>query len=109
MTTPSTAELRAWARANGIAVADRGRVSGDVLTAWQSSQPRGRAKRRSTAMPSTSRPSAARQAGRRTSVGQEPSTPEAMARQLAALTERVQRLETRLAGKQERERKKQKK
>ena len=33
MTTanPSTAELRAWALDNGIQVADRGRISGDVL------------------------------------------------------------------------------
>jgi hypothetical protein len=32
---PSSAELRAWARANGMAVSERGRVSGDVLRAWQ--------------------------------------------------------------------------
>jgi hypothetical protein len=32
---PSSAELRAWARANGMAVSDRGRVGGDVLRAWE--------------------------------------------------------------------------
>jgi hypothetical protein len=32
---PSSAELRAWARARGIAVSDRGRVSHDVLEAWR--------------------------------------------------------------------------
>jgi hypothetical protein len=33
--SPSSAELRAWARANGIAVSERGRVGRDVLRAWQ--------------------------------------------------------------------------
>jgi hypothetical protein len=33
--SPSSAELRGWARAHGIAVSDRGRVSHDVLEAWQ--------------------------------------------------------------------------
>ena len=32
---PSSAELRAWARANGMVVSDRGRVGGDVLRAWR--------------------------------------------------------------------------
>jgi hypothetical protein len=32
---PSSAELRAWARTNGMAVSDRGRVSRDVLSAWR--------------------------------------------------------------------------
>lgn len=32
---PSTAELRAWARALGMAVSDRGRLSADVLRAWE--------------------------------------------------------------------------
>ena len=32
---PSSAELRAWARANGMAVSDRGRVGHDILEAWQ--------------------------------------------------------------------------
>jgi hypothetical protein len=34
---PSSAELRAWARARGIAVSDRGRVSHDILEAWHAS------------------------------------------------------------------------
>jgi hypothetical protein len=33
---PSSAELRAWARAQGIEVSDRGRISHDVLAAWRS-------------------------------------------------------------------------
>jgi len=33
--SPTSAELRAWARANGIAVSERGRVGRDVLRAWQ--------------------------------------------------------------------------
>ena len=33
--SPSSAELRAWARANRVAVSDRGRVGRDVLHAWQ--------------------------------------------------------------------------
>jgi hypothetical protein len=32
---PSSAELRGWARARGIAVSDRGRISRDVLEAWR--------------------------------------------------------------------------
>jgi hypothetical protein len=32
---PSTAELRAWARANGLAVSDRGRISSEVLDKWE--------------------------------------------------------------------------
>ena len=32
---PSTAEVRAWARANGIAVPDRGKLRPDVWMAWQ--------------------------------------------------------------------------
>ena len=32
---PSSAELRAWARANGMAVSDRGRVGREVLRAWE--------------------------------------------------------------------------
>jgi ERCC4 domain len=32
---PSTAEVRAWARVNGLAVPDRGRLSPDVWAAWQ--------------------------------------------------------------------------
>jgi hypothetical protein len=35
---PSSAELRAWARANGMAVSDRGRVGRDVLSAWQAAK-----------------------------------------------------------------------
>jgi hypothetical protein len=35
---PSSAELRAWARANGMAVSDRGRVGRDVLSAWQDAE-----------------------------------------------------------------------
>jgi hypothetical protein len=32
---PSTAELRAWARANGLAVPDRGRLRPEILRAWK--------------------------------------------------------------------------
>ncbi len=32
--TPSTREVRAWARANGIPVGDRGRLPPDVWDAW---------------------------------------------------------------------------
>ncbi len=34
-TAPSTAEVRAWARANGYAVSDRGRVRAEVLAAFE--------------------------------------------------------------------------
>ncbi len=32
---PSSAELRAWARSNGLAVSDRGRISQEIVDAWQ--------------------------------------------------------------------------
>jgi hypothetical protein len=32
---PSSAELRAWARAQGLAVSDRGRISAEVSAAWR--------------------------------------------------------------------------
>jgi adenine-specific DNA-methyltransferase len=32
---PSTAELRAWARANGLDVPDRGRLRPEILQAWR--------------------------------------------------------------------------
>jgi ERCC4 domain/Lsr2 len=35
---PSTAELRAWARASGLEVPDRGRISRDVQAAWESAR-----------------------------------------------------------------------
>jgi ERCC4 domain/Lsr2 len=35
---PSSTELRAWARSNGLDVSDRGRVSGEILAAWQRSR-----------------------------------------------------------------------
>ena len=35
---PSTAELRAWARASGLAVSDRGRLRPEVLEAWRTAQ-----------------------------------------------------------------------
>ena len=34
MTTPTTAELRAWAREQGMDVGDRGRLSPEVRAAW---------------------------------------------------------------------------
>jgi hypothetical protein len=33
---PSNAEVRAWARENGLAVSDRGRVAGSVMAAYRS-------------------------------------------------------------------------
>ena len=35
---PSTAELRAWARASGLAVSDRGRLRPEILEAWKASR-----------------------------------------------------------------------
>lgn len=32
----SSAEVRAWARSNGLLVSDRSRISADGVTAWQS-------------------------------------------------------------------------
>jgi hypothetical protein len=36
---PSTAEIRAWARANGIPVPDRGRLRPEVRDAWRTAHP----------------------------------------------------------------------
>lgn len=107
MSTPSTTELRAWARQNGVAVADRGRVSIDVLSAWQSAQTPTRPKRRPAPNPISTAPSAAQEPSQSASADEEVSTSALIAEQLAALTERVQRLESRLTGKPEKARKKQ--
>ena len=40
MTKPSTDQLHAWARQNGLDVADRGRLSPKVLEAWTAAQKR---------------------------------------------------------------------
>jgi len=37
-TAPSTGEVRAWARAAGIAVPDRGRLHPDIWQAWRDAQ-----------------------------------------------------------------------
>lgn len=109
MTTASTAEVRAWARQNGLAVADRGRVSGEVLDAWQSAQTSTRPKRRPAPEPGATDRSGGAEASQSPSTDEELSTSALMAEQLAALTERVQLLESRLTGKPEKDRKKQKK
>jgi hypothetical protein len=36
---PSPSELRAWARANGLDVSDRGRLKPEILQAWQDARP----------------------------------------------------------------------
>lgn len=36
---PSTAEVRAWARGQGLAVSDRGRLRPEVLVAWRAAHP----------------------------------------------------------------------
>ncbi|HET8640328.1 MAG TPA: histone-like nucleoid-structuring protein Lsr2 [Pseudonocardiaceae bacterium] len=41
--TPSTTEIRAWARDQGIAVADRGRLRPEVVAAWHQAHPRHKA------------------------------------------------------------------
>jgi len=38
--TPSTAEVRAWARSVGLAVPDRGRLQADIWQAWRDAQPK---------------------------------------------------------------------
>jgi hypothetical protein len=37
--SPSTAEVRAWARDRGLAVSDRGRLAPEVWAAWREAQP----------------------------------------------------------------------
>jgi hypothetical protein len=39
VTTPSTADVRAWARANGMPVPDRGRLHPDIWRAWHDAHP----------------------------------------------------------------------
>lgn len=109
MTTVSTAEVRAWARQNGLAVADRGRVSSDVVNAWQSAQTPTRPKRRPAPESGATDRSGDAEASQSPSTDEELSASALMAEQLAALTERVQRLESRLAGRPGKDRKKQKK
>lgn len=44
----SQAEIREWARAQGYAVGDRGRIPGEVVAAYESAQPEGGRRRRRT-------------------------------------------------------------
>jgi len=37
--SPPTAEIRAWARANGITVPDRGRLRPEIHQAWRDAHP----------------------------------------------------------------------
>jgi hypothetical protein len=37
-TTPPSSEIRAWARARGIAVSGRGRIPADVMAAWEAAR-----------------------------------------------------------------------
>ena len=45
---PSSGELRAWARANGLAVSDRGRIAGEIQRAWENAQRQSSAEERET-------------------------------------------------------------
>lgn len=106
MTTPTSAELRAWARDNGHTVASRGRVSDDVRSAWQKAHTPRRKRR-----PGPSRVSSSAAALTGTPLGASPDEGQSvsdMAEQLAALTARVDKLETQLASKPDKKRKKKK-
>ena len=106
MTTPSSAELRAWARENGHPVAARGRVSNDVRTAWQSAQKPVRRKRRPASLPVGSSASPTAGPSQTTSADKELSATAVLSEQLAAVTERVDELEMRLASKAKKKRNK---
>ena len=67
MTTRSTADVRAWARAQGIAVAERGRVPAEVHEAYLAStsgKPAAAGAGRSTATASASKPAVRKAAGK---------------------------------------------
>ena len=67
MSTPATAEVRAWARAQGIAVAARGRVPAEVHEAYLAStsgKPAAAGAGRSTATASASKPAVRKAAGK---------------------------------------------
>ena len=106
MTSPSSAELRAWAIDNGHTVAARGRVSNDVRTAWQSAQTPVRRKRRPAPLPVGSSASPTAQSGRGTSADEELPAAAVLTEQLAALTQRVDELEMRLVSKAKKKRNK---
>ena len=106
MNTPSSAELRAWALENGHPVAARGRVSNDVRTAWLSAQTRVRRKRRPASLPVRSGGPPTAESSHATSADEELSAAAVLSEQLAALTQRVDELEMRLASKAKKKRNK---
>ena len=104
MTTanPSTAELRAWALDNGIQVADRGRISGDVLDAWKAAHATKPTAPHKSAKPASARPAKVSRASAvaaqpevSTDAEQQSQASKAEAR-FTALEQRVQALEHRL-------------
>ncbi len=106
MTTPSSADLRTWARENGHRVATRGRVSNEIRSAWESAQTPVRRKRRPAPSPAgTGASPTASDHGAPANKGL--LAVAAMAERLAALTGRVDALESRVAGKSKKKRKKQ--
>jgi hypothetical protein len=100
--TLSTSDLREWARQNGYAVADRGRLPAQIHTAWEEDAQRTKAKatrRRTTskapAAPRVTTPKAMAGAG---SGRAQTKDIAALQVQMAALTDRVQQLEKKLAA-----------
>lgn len=60
MTTPDTSAVRAWARDNGFDVADRGRLSAEIVDAYVASRKKGGAGKPATKAPATAKALAAK-------------------------------------------------
>jgi hypothetical protein len=100
-TTLSTSELRDWARENGFAVGDRGRLPAQVHEAWTEASRRPKARtRRSRTAPEAAAPS---RVARKPATGAGPGESQAkdimaLQAQVAVLTDRVGKLERKLAA-----------
>jgi hypothetical protein len=99
--TLSTSELREWARQNGFAVADRGRLPAQIHAAWTeaSRRPKARTRRRTAPEPAaSSRVTRKATTGAAPAAGGQATDIVALQSQMAALTDRVRQLEKKLAS-----------
>jgi hypothetical protein len=100
-TTLSTSELRDWARENGFAVGDRGRLPAQVYEAWTeaSRRPKARIGKRRSA-PEAAAPSRVTRKAATGAGSDEGQTKDILAlqSQMAVLTDRVGKLERKLAA-----------
>jgi hypothetical protein len=101
LSVDTTSDLREWARQNGYAVGDRGRLPAQIHTAWEEDAQRNKAKttrRRTTSKAPAPRATTPKPLAGASSGPAKIKDITALQIQMAALTDRVQQLEKKLAA-----------